>query len=133
MFSACGKESSIKTHVEAERLGDGENITQTVTLPLSDKVVASYSSGLDKVDPFFRGIVGTIMNLGASFGAGKQRLTITQPVPKMPERLSSIKIKRIFFLIDTPKVSDLGHEALHDENKKKPKKQVIQEDFDFIK
>ncbi len=53
------------------------------------------------MNPLFRGFVGSIMNLGASMGAGKTRLTLTQPIPEIPDGyLASIKITRIFFFIE---------------------------------
>ena len=101
LASSCGQKSTIKTHVEARALGDGEFITFPVVVPLSEKAISSYDSPLGDMNPLFRGFVGSIMNLGASMGAGKTRLTLTQPIPEIPDGyLASIKIKRIFFFIE---------------------------------
>lgn len=103
-LAACGKKSTIKTHVEAQQLGDGQNITQPIVLPLSDKTIATYEADTDNIGPLFRGFVSTIMNLGASMGAGKTRLSLIQPIPEIPEDyVTSLKVKRIFFFIEDHK------------------------------
>ena len=109
---ACGKKDTIKTHVQAEMLGDGQGVQQSLILPLSDQTVASYDGSLKGVPPIFKGLVGTVMNLGASLGAGKQRLTIIQPVPEIPSKISEIKIKRIFFLIESPENKEVDFDFL---------------------
>lgn len=102
LVSSCGRKSVIKSSVEARALGDGQHITFPVVVPLSDKAIASFTSPVAGINPLFRGFVSSIMNLGASMGAGKTRLTLTQPIPEIPEGyLASIKIKRIFFFIET--------------------------------
>jgi hypothetical protein len=101
LVSSCGKKSVIKSSVEARSLGDGQHITFPVVVPLSDKAISSFTSPVAGINPLFRGFVGSIMNLGASMGAGKTRLTLTQPIPEIPDGyLASIKIKRIFFFIE---------------------------------
>lgn len=101
LASGCGKKSEIKSQVEARKLCDGEHCTFPVVIPLSDKSISSFTSPISEINPFFRGFVGSIMNLGASMGAGKTRLTLTQPIPEIPEGdLVSIKVKRIFFFIE---------------------------------
>lgn len=101
---SCGKKSQINTHIEAEQLGDGEHITQPVILPLSDKVISSYESNTENMTPLFRAFVNTIINIGTTIGAGKTRLSLIQPIPEIPEEyVSSLKIKRIFFYIETSK------------------------------
>lgn len=101
LASSCGQKSTIKTHVEARALGNGEFITFPIVVPLTEKAISSYNSPLGDMNPLFRGFVGSIMNLGASMGAGKTRLTLTQPIPEIPEGyLASIKITRIFFFIE---------------------------------
>jgi hypothetical protein len=101
LSSSCGQKSMIKSHVEARALGDGEFITFPVVVPLSDKAISSFKSPIGDMNPLFRGFASSIMNLGASMGAGKTRLTLTQPIPEIPDAyLASIKIKRIFFFIE---------------------------------
>lgn len=101
LAASCGQKSTIKTHVEARALGNGEFITFPIVVPLSEKAISSYNSPLGDMNPLFRGFVGSILNLGASMGAGKTRLTLTQPIPEIPDNyLASIKIKRIFFFIE---------------------------------
>lgn len=98
----CGKTSKIKTHVEGRALGDGENITFNIVVPLSEKSISSFQSPVKNVMPVFKGITESLMNIGAAIGAGKQRLTLTQPIPEIPEDyVSSLKIKRIFFYIES--------------------------------
>ena len=101
--SSCGQKSVIKTHVEARALGDGEHITFSIVVPLSEKSISSFKSPVADMNPLARGFVGSIMNLGASMGAGKQRLTLIQPIPEIPESFGSVKIKRIFFYIEPEK------------------------------
>jgi hypothetical protein len=104
LAASCGKKSTIKTHTEVKTLGDGNYITLPVVVPLSEKSISSFRSGVADINPLFRGFVGAIMNLGASMGAGKTRLTLTQPIPEIPEEyLHSIKVKRIFFFIEAEK------------------------------
>ena len=81
LVSSCGKKSVIKSSVEARALGDGQHITFPVVVPLSDKAISSFTSPVAGINPLFRGFVSSIMNLGASMGAGKTRLTLTQPIP----------------------------------------------------
>jgi len=96
--SSCGQKSSIKSDVNAKSLGT----TFPIVVPLSDKAISSFQSPFSNLNPIFRGFVNSIANLGASMGAGKRRLTLTQPIPEIPDGyLTSIKIKRIFFFIDT--------------------------------
>lgn len=98
---SCGKKDSIKVETEVQRLGDGEYVTQNVLLPLSDKVVGSYDDSTENLNPLARGFIRTIMNVGASLGAGRTRLSLTQRLPeKIPDIIGSIKIKRIFFVLD---------------------------------
>jgi hypothetical protein len=105
LASSCGQKSTIKTHVEARALGDGEHLTFPVVIPLSEKSIATFKSPVGDMNPLFRGFASSLMNLGASMGAGKTRVTLTQPLPEIPDGyLASIKIKRIFFFIE--KVSD---------------------------
>lgn len=101
---SCGKKSTIKTHTEVNTLGDGSHVTLPIVVPLSEKSISSFRSSISDMNPLFRGFVGAIMNLGATMGAGKTRLTLTQPIPEIPdEYLSSIKVKRIFFFIEAEK------------------------------
>lgn len=104
LAASCGKKSTIKTHTEVKTLGDGNYITLPVVVPLSEKSISSFKSSLADINPLFRGFVSTIMNLGASMGAGKTHLSLTQPIPEIPEEyLHSIKVKRIFFFIEAEK------------------------------
>jgi len=100
LVASCGQKSTIKTHVEARALCDGQHCTFPVVIPLSDKSISSFKSPVSDMNPLFRGFASSIMNLGASMGAGKTRLSLTQPIPEIPGELASIKIKRIFFFIE---------------------------------
>ena len=105
---SCGKKDSIKVETEAQRLGDGTNITQTLILPLSDKVLASYDDSTKTLSPLVGGILRSVMNVAASMGAGKTRVSIVQRMPEaqdIPDELSSLKIKRIFFIVDKKEVT----------------------------
>ncbi|WP_408097379.1 hypothetical protein ACJVC5_00275 [Peredibacter sp. HCB2-198] len=100
----CGKKSTIKTRTAVETLGDGSHVTLPIVVPLSEKSISSFRSSVSDINPLFRGFVSAIMNLGASMGAGKTRLTLIQPIPEIPaEYLTSIKVKRIFFFIEAEK------------------------------
>lgn len=101
LVASCGQKSSVKPGVNAVRLGDGENIPFDVTVPLTEDVISNYESSFIGADPIIKGIMSSIMSLGANMGAGKTRVTITQPLPPLPDSISSIKIKRIFFYLDT--------------------------------
>lgn len=99
-LAGCGNSSKIKNDTAVNSLGDGTHITLPFVVPLSDES-ASYKSPLGQINPLVRGLVGSIMNIGASIGAGNQRLTMTQPIPEIPESyIGSIKIKRIFFYME---------------------------------
>lgn len=103
VFTSCGKKDSIEVETQAQRIGDGTNITQNLILPLSDKVLASYDDSTKTLSPLVGGILRSVMNVAASLGAGKTKLSITQRLPEahdIPEELTSLKIKRIFFLVD---------------------------------
>lgn len=107
LAAACGQVDRIDLDVEVNRLGDGEHYTQNVVVPLSEKQIASFNSPVGGFDPLIRGMMGTIMGLGASIGAGKTRLTLVQPIPEIPDKyLASVKIKRIFFYMDAEPVVD---------------------------
>lgn len=105
--ASCGQVDRIDTDVEINKLGDGQHFTQNVVLPLSENQIASFSSPVGGYDPIIRGMMGTMMGLGASIGAGKTRLSLTQPIPEIPDGvLASIKIKRIFFYMEAEPVVD---------------------------
>lgn len=105
--AACGKVDRIDLDVEVNRLGDGQHYTQNIVVPLSEKQISSFTSPVGGFDPLIRGMMGTIMGLGASIGAGKTRLTLVQPIPEIPDKyLASVKIKRIFFYMDAEPVVD---------------------------
>ena len=106
LSTSCGNESKITNTTEVRTLGNTFNFV----VPLSDES-AAYKSPLGQINPIVRGLVGSLMNIGATIGAGQQFLTVTQPVPEIPEsHISSIKIKRIFFYME---------EELEVENRKK--------------
>lgn len=104
LAASCGKKSTIKAHTAVETLGDGSFVTIPIVVPLSEKSISSFKSSISDINPLFRGFVGALMNIGASMGAGKTRLTLIQPIPEIPEEyLASIKVKRIFFFIEAEK------------------------------
>ena len=107
LLAACGKVDRIDLDVEVNKLGDGEHFTQNVVVPLSEKQISSFTSPVAGFDPLVRGLMGSMMGLGASIGAGKTRLTLVQPIPEIPDNyLASVKIKRIFFYMDAEEVVD---------------------------
>lgn len=121
LAASCGKKDSIKVETNVEMLGDGEHVTQTVVLPLSDKVVGTYDDSTENLQPLVRGLLRSVMDIGASLGAGKTRLSLTQRLPEeIPDVIGSVKIKRLFFLIDEK----------NDETKKKKKDGKLS--FDFL-
>ncbi len=108
VLQGCGRRSEIKNAVEsqatAEVHGDGNLTILPLVLPLSDQEIASFDSPLGKVGFVAGGITKMLMNLGASMGLGKTRLSLTQQIPKLPdEYIKSIKVKRIFFYIEPVK------------------------------
>lgn len=134
LLASCGQHSEIKASIQAERLGDGSSLPFNIVLPLSEDQIAEYKSDTNDVMPVLKGVIGSIMNLGASLGAGKQRLTITQPLPEIPEGISSIKIKRIFFYMDTVAAMEVLKKKMEAENKKKKiDEEDIEQDFNFLR
>lgn len=99
--TGCGNKSVIKNSIESRSLGDGEFITLPLVVPLSDKAISSFESPITGVNPLLRIVAGFMMGIGTSIGAGKQGLTMIQPIPEIPEDyIGSIKIKRILFFIE---------------------------------
>lgn len=98
---ACGQKSVIKNTVKAQTLasayGDGRHIIRNLTFPLSDSALA-YSTPLPGIGPIVGGILKFVGNVfAANTNMGKLQMTYTQPIPELPEELSSVRLKRVFF------------------------------------
>ncbi|HXH74900.1 MAG TPA: hypothetical protein VNJ08_08040 [Bacteriovoracaceae bacterium] len=107
----CGNKSVIKNAVKAqttaEAYGDGEFTILPLVLPLSDQEISSFDSPLGKIGFVAGGFAKMFMNLGASMGMGKVKLSLIQQVPEMPkEYFKSAKVKRIFFYIEPKKIHE---------------------------
>lgn len=108
LLVGCGQRSEIKSRVEAKTIaelyGDGEYTKVPLVLPLSDQELSSFDSPLGKIGFIAGGFAKMFMNLGASLGMGKMRMTLTQQVPQIPaDYFKGAKVKRIFFYIEPVK------------------------------
>jgi hypothetical protein len=108
LFSSCGQKSIIKAQVEsrttAEAYGDGEFVVRPLFMPLSDQAISAFDSPVEKIDFIAGGFARMFMNLGASMGMGRAKLTLTQPVPEIPtDVIKGAKIKRLFLYIQPKK------------------------------
>lgn len=110
LLLGCGRESTIKNAVKAtstaSAYGDGEYTIVPLVVPLGDKELGEFNSSVSKIGFIAGGFAKMFMNIGASLGAGKMRLSLTQKLPEIPdEYLKSIRIKRVFFYIEPTKDS----------------------------
>jgi hypothetical protein len=101
LLGGCGNKSVIKNSIEAQTLGDGKYLPGSIVVPLSEQAIDEFKSPVEEINPLIRGFVKSLMDLGASMGKGKMRLSLTQPLPHISEEITDyIKIKRIFFYIE---------------------------------
>lgn len=108
LLASCGQKSIIKAQVEsrktAEAYGDGEFVVRPLFMPLSDQAISVFDSPVEKVDFIAGGLARMFMNLGASMGMGRAKLTLTQPVPEIPtDVIKGARIKRLFLYIQPKK------------------------------
>jgi hypothetical protein len=100
-LAGCGQKSAIKNAVEAKTLasayGDGEHVIRNLTFPLSDSALA-FKTPLPGIGPIAGGILKFVGNVfAANTNMGKLQMSYTQPIPELPEELSSVRLKRFFF------------------------------------
>jgi hypothetical protein len=100
-LSGCGQKSAIKNDVEAKTLasayGDGEHVIRNLTFPLSDSALA-FKTPLPGIGPIAGGILKFVGNIfAANTNMGRLQMSYTQPVPEIPEELTSVRLKRFFF------------------------------------
>lgn len=99
---ACGKKSTIKNSVEAEKLacayGDCEHVIQNVTFPLDNSALA-FKTPLPGLGPIAGGILKFVGDIfAANTNMGKLQMSYTQTLPEIPaEVLKSVRMKRFFF------------------------------------
>lgn len=99
---ACGKKSTIKNSVKAEKLacsyGDCENIIHDVTFPLDNSELA-FTSPLPGLGPIAGGILKFVGDIFAkNTNMGRMEMTYVQPIPgDIPENVKSVRLKRFFF------------------------------------
>jgi hypothetical protein len=97
----CGKKSTIKNDVKAEKLscayGDCRYIIKNLTFPLDDSSLA-YQTPLPGLGPIAGGIIKFVGDIFAkSTDLGKMEMSWTQPIPEIPQVLKSVRLKRFFF------------------------------------
>lgn len=101
LSTGCGKRSTIKNSVEAEKLscayGDCNYIIKNVTFPLDDSALA-FETPLPGLGPIAGGIIKFVGDIFAkNTDMGKVQVSYTQPIPDLPEELHSVRLKRFFF------------------------------------
>jgi hypothetical protein len=105
LIFSCGRESKIKNAVKSKSTalayGDGTNTVLPIVIPLGNKELGEFDSGLGKIGFFAGGFAKMFFNMGANLGLGRVRISLTQRIPEFPsEYISSLKVKRIFFYIE---------------------------------
>jgi len=99
---ACGKKSTIKNSVKAEKLacsyGDCEHIIHTVTFPLDNPELA-FTTPLPGLGPIAGGLLKFVGDIFAkNTDMGRLEMTYIQPIPgSIPEDVKSVRLKRFFF------------------------------------
>jgi hypothetical protein len=98
---ACGKKSTIKSHVNAEKLacsyGDCQHIIHNVTFPLDNSMLA-FENPLPGLGPIAGGIVKFVGDIFAkNTNMGRMEMQYVQPLPEIPEVVKSVRLKRFFF------------------------------------
>lgn len=98
---ACGKKSTIKSSVKAEKLscayGDCEHIIHNVTFPLDNSALA-FNSPIPGLGPIAGGILKFVGDIFASnTSMGRVEMSYVQPIPPIPDQVKSVRLKRFFF------------------------------------
>lgn len=98
---ACGKKSTIKNSVKAEKLscayGDCEHIIHNVTFPLDNSALA-FNSPIPGLGPIAGGILKFVGDIFASnTSMGRVEMSYVQPIPPIPADVKSVRLKRFFF------------------------------------
>lgn len=102
VIPGCGKKSTIKDAVKAQRLadayGDGKYVIRNVTFPLDDSMLA-FKTPLPGLGPVFGGIMKFVGDIFAkNTNMGKVEMSYTQPIPEIPQDIvKSVRLKRVFF------------------------------------
>lgn len=101
LSTGCGKKSTIKNSVQAEKLscayGDCNYIIKNVTFPLDDSALA-FETPLPGLGPIAGGIIKFVGDIFAkNTDMGKVQVSYTQPIPEIPAELHSVRLKRFFF------------------------------------
>lgn len=101
LLAGCGKKSTIKNSVKAEKLsctyGDCNYIIRNFTFPLDDSALA-FQTPLPGLGPIAGGIIKFVGDIFAkNTDMGKVQMSYTQPIPEIPEVLHSVRLKRFFF------------------------------------
>lgn len=107
LSAGCGKKSTIKNSVEAEKLscayGDCNYIIKNVTFPLDDSALA-FETPLPGLGPIAGGIIKFVGDIFAkNTDMGKVQVSYTQPIPDIPQELHSVRLKRFFFYMKPTK------------------------------
>lgn len=103
-LASCGQKSVIKQHVATETFaqayGDGKYLSRPFVIPIAD--LDAVDSPMPELGLVFGGLTKMFMNVGASMGMGRFRMTLEQPMPEdlYPEYLKEVRIKRVFFYIE---------------------------------
>lgn len=110
--ASCGgglpqNESKIKNYVKPEKLasryGDGRHVIRNLSFPITDSSLA-YQTPLPGLGPILGGITRFVGDIfAANTSMGKLHMTYTQPLPELPEELSSVRLKRFFFYMKPQK------------------------------
>lgn len=111
LLVSCGEKSSIKNNVSSEKLacayGDCTHIIQNVTFALDDSSMA-FNTPLPGLGPIAGGLIKFVGDIFAkNTKKGRYEFSYVQPLPEIPEILSSVKIKRLFFYMKPKKASGL--------------------------
>lgn len=99
---ACGKKSTIKNSVKAEKLacsyGDCEHIIHNVTFPMDNSELA-FTNPIPGLGPIAGGILKLVGDIFAkNTDMGRMEVTYVQPIPgAIPEVAKSVRLKRFFF------------------------------------
>jgi hypothetical protein len=98
---ACGKKSTIKTSVEAEKLscayGDCKHIIRNVAFPLDNSMLA-FNNPLPGLGPIAGGIIKFVGDIFAkNTDMGRMEMQYVQPLPEIPSVVKSVRLKRFFF------------------------------------
>lgn len=109
LLAGCGQKSTIKNDVEAEKLscayGDCEHIIYDLSFALDDPAFA-YNTPLAGLGPIAGGLIQFVGDIFAkTTKIGDVEFSYIQPIPSLPERLRSVRMKRFFLFMKPHKVS----------------------------